>query len=89
MLEKRQANAQSVEDMRTPEEIAEEQIAEWRCDSQNLGPVSRHFGTLTGRLHLHDLGLKEVPETLREVRHLELLDLHNNPSCSLPKFLGI
>ena len=36
MPRKRQAKAQSVEDTRTPEEIAEEQIAEWKRDPKKL-----------------------------------------------------
>ena len=64
MPEKCQANAQSVEDTRTPEKIAEERIAAWKHSPKEPLP-----------LNLMGLGLKKVPETLREVRDLELLNL--------------
>jgi hypothetical protein len=80
MPRKRQAKAQSVddtrssvEDTRTPEEIAEERIASWRKgDFLDLG----------------GLRLKQVPETLRKVRDLEYIYLHNNEIQELPPWIG-
>src|SRR5262249_2489049 len=88
MPRKRQARAQSVEDARTPEEIAKERITEWKRDPKKFHPVSRNFGAVTRPLYLTGLGLKKVPETLREVHDLELLFLTNNYLQELPQWIG-
>jgi internalin A len=88
MPRKRQAKAQSMEDTRTPEEIAEERIAAWKRNPKELGINSRRFGAATGILNLNDLGLKKVPETLREVHELELLALGKNNIQELPGWIG-
>jgi internalin A len=88
MPEKRPAKAQSVEDTRTPEEIAEERIAAWKHGPKKLGLDSQSYGAVTGWLDLTDLGLKQVPETLHEVRDLELLSLNGNEIQELPQWIG-
>jgi internalin A len=78
MPRKRQAKAQSVEDTRTLEEIAEERIAAWKCDPKKF----------LGILDLSGLGLKKVPETLREVHDLKYLSISNNEIQELPRWMG-
>src|SRR5262245_34699300 len=88
MPRKRQAKAQSVndtrssvEDTRTPEEVADERIAAWKRDPNKFDSI--------GLLSLNALGLKKVPETLREARYVHYLDLSYNLSCSLQESLAI
>ncbi len=70
--------AQSLEDKRTPEEIAEERIAAWkRAPKQHTSDLKRF-----------EAGLKKVPETMREVRDLELLALKGNQIQELPQWIG-
>lgn len=76
MPRKRQAKAQSVG--RTSEAIAEERIAAWRRDQKE-----RSFP-----LSLNNLGLRKVPETLREVRDVRILFLHKNEIQELPPWIG-
>jgi internalin A len=88
MPRKRQAKVESGEDTRTPEEIAEERIAAWKRGPKKIDHNSARFGAVTGVLDLGDLGLKKVPETLREARNLELLLLAGNEIQELPRWFG-
>jgi len=87
MSEKRQAKAQSVVDTRTPEEIAEERIAEWKRNP-NKPKTVLSFGPSLSSLDLARLGLKKVPETLREVRDCEFLTLNDNEIQEFPRWIG-
>jgi internalin A len=93
MPEKNQARAKTVEDTRTPEETAEERIAEWKRDPEHAQKgwfrfALRALGAATRMLSLSNLGLKKVPESLREVRTLEVLWLDGNKIQELPPWIG-
>src|SRR5262249_30269967 len=95
MPRKRQAKAKSVEDTRTPEEIAEERIAAWKRKPAKPshwsgGDESHTVDVLVSMrtLDLKGLGLKAVPESLREARGIEILDLSENMIQELPPWIG-
>jgi internalin A len=79
------------DDTRTPEEIAEERIAEWRVDhalreaSDRL--TAEKYGSGTRAIDLRNLGLKEVPQSIRDLGELELLALANNMLRELPEWI--
>jgi DAPkinase-like Roc (Ras of Complex) protein/Leucine Rich Repeat (LRR) protein len=83
---------QPAEDTRTPEEIAEERIAEWKADpfGRNLMFKDdwRSFGQQTIMLHLEHLKLKTIPESLRNLREVEVINLWNNKIQELPEWIG-
>jgi hypothetical protein len=85
MPRKRQAKARRVAGTRTSGKRAEERIAEWKRRPKKFHPVFDRFGAVTGILDLSGLGLKEVPETLRAVRDLAVLDLNGNQIRALPR----
>ena len=95
MPRKQQAKAKSVKDSRTLEEIAEERIAAWKYHPSE---PSRWIGKYESRivevmvpvrtLDLKGLGLKAVPESLRESRGIEILDLAENRLQELPSWIG-
>jgi internalin A len=92
---RRQAKAQSVEDTRTPEEIAEERIAEWKRGEIKPNHWKGGDETMTialkspqSLLDLKGLGLTAVPESLREVRGIRCLDLAENALQGLPPWIG-
>jgi internalin A len=64
----------------TPEEIAEQRIAEWKQGSQVA------FGNTF--LDLKNLGLKTFPKTLRNARGLEVLNLNGNRVSKIPNWIG-
>ena len=67
----------------TPEKIADERISAKKLVSGVWG------GTInTPTLRLYDLGLKEVPESLRSARWFEGLNLANNEITELPTWIG-
>src|ERR1022692_2684469 len=86
MPEKREPKSKPENDRRTPDEIAEERIAEWKRDPHV------HEGSLGSRkfeLNLADLGLERVPESIRKVPYqLVYLNLRNNKIRDLPQWIG-
>ena len=83
--------AKKPEAKQTPEEIAEERIAEWKRDPLKPHPKFSDpgdFGAKTTWLNLGDLGLKAVPESLRTVHNLELLRFRVNEIKELPGWIG-
>ena len=82
---------------RTTDEIAEERIAEWRLDHVRMAGDDRdrgrdeyfkRFGGKTRTLGLTFLGLGQVPESVRELYDLEILDLTGNNINPLPAWIG-
>lgn len=75
---------------RTPEETAELRISEWkRNDRETQSWGSSANVTVTGyTLDLEDLGLKHVPNSLRDLPSIELLELRNNVIEELPTWIG-
>ncbi len=77
---------------RAREDAAEERIAEWQRDRRMIDdPRDRFFrnrGVKTRALALDVLGLTRVPESIRELRDLEVLDLWDNSITELPAWLG-
>jgi internalin A len=65
----------------TPEEIAEERIAEWKQMRQYSQSHDRY-------MDLSGLGLKTVPESLRDAHGLGVLDLEANKLSTIPNWLG-
>src|SRR5215471_93857 len=95
MPRKRRAKAKSVEDARTPEEIAAERIAEWKRKptktSDWRGGDERHTYGIVSPMYVLDLkglGLKAVPESLKEARDIQILDLAENALQELPPWIG-
>lgn len=77
----------------TPEEIAEERIAKWELDPVEHDLKLREesamrFGHQTRVLDLEGLGLKVVPEGVRNLRELENLNLGRNNIRKLPEWIG-
>lgn len=80
------------DDKRAPEEIAEERIAEWRADRAFRNEGERQlaeelFGSRTRMLDLFDLLLKEVPQSIRNLDELEILNLGSNVIQELPEWI--
>lgn len=79
------------DDKRAPEEIAEERIAEWRADHAVHKEIDRAtaevFGSRTRMLDLFDLLLKEVPQSIRNLDELEILNLGSNVIQELPEWI--
>lgn len=91
MAKKSKAQTEPLEDTRTPEEIAEERIAEWKRDPLKLHPDIRdasEFGAQTAWLNLNKLGLKSIPESLRTAHNLEALGILGNNIKELPGWIG-
>ena len=88
---KRQANNNS---LRLAETIAEERIAKFKLspetkNSYQFGRKDNTFFVHKARvLNLKNLGLKTVPESLRTIRNLTLLDLEGNKIQGLPSWIG-
>jgi internalin A len=76
---------------RAPEEIAEERIAAWRADHvlRNEGDrdLARLYDARTRLLDLRDLGLKEVPQSIRNLDELEVVELGQNAIRELPDWI--
>ena len=88
MAKKPKAQAEPLEDPRTPEEIAEERIAEWKREPMSGFRSSDMYDAKTTWLDLRSLGLKTVPESLRIVHNLELLLIRDNKIKELPRWIG-
>lgn len=82
---------------RSGEEIAEERIAEWRLDHLRMAGDDRdrgrdeyfkRFGAKTRTLVLSGLGLAQIPESVRELHDLEILDVGLNKIRELPTWIG-
>ncbi len=67
-------------DTRTPEEIAEELIAEWKDTRRSKDDLSV--------LNLSALGLNAIPESVRSFRGAEVIDLSKNKIRKLPEWIG-
>lgn len=88
---KRQANNNNLQ-------LAEERIAQFKLspETENETKNGYQFGRKGNSffvqeaqvLNLKDLGLKTVPESLRTIRHLTLLDLEGNNIQKLPSWIG-
>jgi internalin A len=77
--------------METPDQIAEMPIVEWKRDQAGRVQAFRvpdKFGAKTDVLVLYRLGLKEVPESLRKIRDIELLNLGGNEIRELPSWIS-
>ncbi|HEV2880813.1 MAG TPA: COR domain-containing protein [Pyrinomonadaceae bacterium] len=91
MLKKSPIKIQASKKQQTPEEIAEERIAKWRpkkgkrWETHEAGWGVR---VTWSALDLKALGLKRVPESLRRVSDIEVLDLAENEIHELPKWIG-
>ncbi len=74
------------------ENVAEERIAEWQRDRSMIDDSrDRYFsarGVRTRALALDDLALTRVPESVRALRDLEVLDLWDNFITELPPWIG-
>lgn len=73
----------------TPDEVAQERIAEWkRMLGGRRSRKTRHFGATTPILSLSGLGLEHFPQSLRKLHRLENLDLMNNKIKEIPTWIG-
>jgi Leucine-rich repeat (LRR) protein len=96
MLKKPESNLKDPSDKRTPEEIAEERIANWIRDptwsklmsDERRAEFHKRFGARTPDLDLSGLGLGAIPESLRHLRNVELVNLSNNKIRELPRWIG-
>ena len=75
---------------RTPEEEAELRISKWERNDRAIQGWGSSIGfTVDGYgLDLSGLGLKHIPDGLRALPAIELLDLRNNVIEELPKWIG-
>lgn len=76
---------------RTPEEKAELRISKWKRNDREIEGwgSSVHNFTVTGyTLDLAGLGLKRVPDSLRALPAIELLELGRNVVEELPTWIG-
>lgn len=71
---------------RTPEEIAEERIEEWKSRTSGL-IWQRSRPGYEDVLNLHGLGLVSLPESLRGASRLEVLNLAANNILSIPDWI--
>lgn len=95
MAKKKAAKAKRMKAPQTPEEIAEERIAnvkrglsdevKWTHRTKGFSVASPNDAII---LRLNDIGLKKVPEKVRELRDLAGLDLSNNELRDLPEWIG-
>lgn len=76
---------------RTPEEIAEKRIAEWKLDHVDHDHIreyaERWGGSTTRLLDLSGLGLEVVPQSVRQLHELEFLVLGQNKIRELPVWI--
>jgi internalin A len=75
----------------TPEETAELRISKWKPNDRAIGGwgSSTGFFSVDGyALDLTDLGLKNVPDSLRALPAIELLDLGGNVIEEVPTWIG-
>jgi internalin A len=73
------------------EDVAQERIFEWKRNLEEFGPRidgKGRFGAKTRMLDLEHLGLRTIPEGLRELRELEHLSLSRNQLRALPAWIG-
>jgi internalin A len=80
-------------DSRSAQVIAEERIAKWKLNPERpeeykVGKDFVIFGNKAFTLNLKGLGLKTVPESLRTIRNLQILDLEGNNIQELPPWIG-
>ena len=75
---------------RTPEEEAELRISKWERNDRAIQGWGSSIGfTVDGYgLDLSGLGLKHIPDGLRALPAIELLDFRNNVIEELPKWIG-
>jgi internalin A len=73
---------------RTPEAFAELRIAAWRRDPGKPDHHSGARGTTTRTLDLTQLGLTALPESLKHLHDLEVLDLWNNHIQEIPSWIS-
>lgn len=86
---KKAAEAKKARPKRTREQTAENRIEEWKRDP--LGSDSyfeSRFGARTKILDLSRLKLTRLPESVRNLRELEILGLENNQIRELPEWIG-
>src|SRR5437016_3971766 len=93
MNEKPQIEAKQASKKLTPEEVAEQRIAEWKRDpSQRDDPaensLAEYCGSKTRSLDLRVVGLKSVPESIRHLNELEILELGANRIQKFPAWIG-
>ena len=72
----------------TPEELAEQRIQQWIRAPKEPGSISSSFGATTTELDLSSLGLRLIPESLRDLDHLEVLNLYSNAISEIPAWIG-
>jgi internalin A len=90
---KRRAATKVAQPTLTPRQIAEERIARWipftaRARGWNGGDEHARYSGSWAALDLKNLGLKKVPESLRSVRGIEVLELAGNAIRELPPWIG-
>src|ERR1044072_2430726 len=76
---------------RSPAEEAELRISKWKRNDrqfQSWGRLANGFKVDGYPLDLTDLGLKNVPDSLRALPAIELLDLTDNVIEELPTWIG-
>lgn len=81
-----------VKDARTPMEIAEERIAKYKRNPEkpeNYEFEKKHISIgFAPTLNLKGLGLKTIPESLRTIRNISVLDISKNNIQELPSWIG-
>jgi len=83
----------SDEDGLDPAAIAEKRIAEWNrdpeySDSEEREIGQKRFGSTTRELDLEALGLRKIPESIRDLTALENLNLGRNRISAVPRWIG-
>jgi len=76
--------------IRTPAGEAQLLISKWKRnrERQAWGTMDRHFTVQGAYLNLTSLGLKDIPDSLRALHAIELLDLRSNVIEELPTWIG-
>jgi internalin A len=86
MAKQSRVDTTGVEDTRTGVEIAEERIAEFKRNARRL--VTGFRSSDRGNLDLRGLDLRAIPESLRRIPSVRILDLSDNEIEELPDWIG-
>ncbi|HYO62227.1 MAG TPA: COR domain-containing protein [Pyrinomonadaceae bacterium] len=81
MSKKSPAKRKTTKKELTPEEIAEAYITQWKKTGSDP-----HLGT--GILNVSDLGLVTLPESLRDVEGIQILEANRNRFSTIPDWIG-
>lgn len=91
MPNKRKGGPKAAKGEATPEEIAEKIIARWKPAKGERWTGGNEYGRVNSpgaAFVLKRLGLKKVPESVRSMRDVEILDLADNQIEELPNWIG-